>query len=184
MAERGAELLLPGHGFPIRGAERVRQALGETAELLESLHAQTLALMNAGATLDDVLHAVRAPAHLLERPYLRPVYDEPAFIVRNLWRLYGGWWDGDPAQLKPAPAAALAAEIARLAGGPGPIAERARALLEQGELALATHLVELAHRAAPDDPAVGDLRRDVYRRRAASESSLMARSIFRAAAGT
>ena len=54
---------------------------------------------------------------LLARPYLRPLYDEPEFVIRNVWRQYGGWWDGDAAPLKPAPAAALAAELAALAGG-------------------------------------------------------------------
>ena len=108
MAGLGAEIMCPGHGLPIRGADRIRLALSETAELLETLHDQTLALMNAGATLDEVLHAVKAPARLLERPYLRPVYDEPDFVVRNIWRLYGGWYDGNPANLKPAPEAAVA----------------------------------------------------------------------------
>ncbi|HJR25200.1 MAG TPA: alkyl sulfatase dimerization domain-containing protein, partial [Acidimicrobiales bacterium] len=117
MQALGAEVLLPGHGFPIVGADRIDQALGETAELLESLVEQTLALMNAGARLDEIVHAVQAPAHLLDRPYLKPVYDEPEFVVRNLWRLYGGWYDGNPAHLKPAPDAVLAAEVAELAGG-------------------------------------------------------------------
>ena len=182
MAALGPELLLPGHGFPIRGAARIHQALTETAELLESLHEQTLALMNAGATLDDVLHNVRAPEHLLARPYLRPVYDEPAFIVRNIWRRYGGWYDGNPANLKPAPEAAVAAEMARLAGGALRLAERATALAEEGDLALACHLAELARRAAPEDDAIRAARAAVYRRRAKAESSLMARSIYRAAA--
>src|SRR5262249_54323519 len=140
----GAEMLCPGHGFPIRGTERVHQALVDTAELLESLTEQTLAMMNAGARLDDIVHAVRPPAHLLERPYLRPVYDEPEFIVRNVWRLYGGWYDGNPAHLKPAPEAALARELATLAGGATRLADRARALADAGDLALACHLAELA----------------------------------------
>jgi alkyl sulfatase BDS1-like metallo-beta-lactamase superfamily hydrolase len=182
MAALDAEVLCPGHGFPIRGAGRVRRALEETAELLESLHEQTLALMNAGASLDDILHTVRAPAHLLERPYLKPVYDEPEFIVRNVWRLYGGWYDGNPAHLKPAPEAALAVEIAALAGGPGRLVERAQALAAAGDVRLACHLAELAGRAAPDDPAVAAARRDVYRRRAASERSLMARGVYLSAA--
>ena len=37
MASREPELLLPGHGPPIAGAERVQQALGETADYLETL---------------------------------------------------------------------------------------------------------------------------------------------------
>jgi alkyl sulfatase BDS1-like metallo-beta-lactamase superfamily hydrolase len=182
MAALGPELLLPGHGYPIHGAARVRQALIETAELLESLHEQTLAMMNAGATLDDVLNGVRAPEHLLARPYLRPVYDEPAFIVRNIWRRYGGWYDGNPANLKPAPEAAVAAEVARLAGGAGRLVERATAIAETGDLALACHLAEMAARAAPADRDVRAARAAIYKRRAESESSLMARSIYRAAA--
>ena len=124
------EVLLPGHGFPVLGADRVRQALADTAELLDALVDQTVALMNEGARLDEIIHSVVPPAHLLERPYLRPVYDEPEFVVRNVWRLYGGWWDGNPATLKPAPEAVVAAELAELAGGAGALADRALALLE------------------------------------------------------
>ena len=79
------------------GADRVRQALTDTADLLDSLVDQTLAVMNAGGRLDDAIHTVRAPAELEARPYLRPVYDEPEFIVHTVWRQYGGWWDGNPA---------------------------------------------------------------------------------------
>ncbi|RYE85202.1 MAG: MBL fold metallo-hydrolase, partial [Myxococcales bacterium] len=112
-----AAVLCPGHGPPIVGESRVHRALTETAELLESLVEQTLSMMNRGATLDDVIHGVRPPAHLLARPYLRPVYDDPAFLVRNLWRLHGGWYDGNPAHLRPAPEAALARELAEVAHG-------------------------------------------------------------------
>jgi alkyl sulfatase BDS1-like metallo-beta-lactamase superfamily hydrolase len=130
MLKLGPEILLPGHGFPVIGADRVVQALTDTAELLESLLEQTLALMNEGARLDEILHTVEAPKHLLERPYLSPVYDEPEFVVRNIWRLYGGWYDGDPSSLKPARSRDLAEELASLAGGAGALADRARALAE------------------------------------------------------
>lgn len=179
MAALGAEVLCPGHGVPIFGAARVRQALDDTAALLESLIEQTLALMNAGARLEDAVHAVKAPAHLLERPYLRPIYDEPVFIVHNIWREFGGWWDGNPAHVKPAPAAALAVELAALAGGAERLAERAQVLARSGQLALACHLVELAAGAAPDDAAIAAVRHDVYKRRTEAEQSVMARGIFR-----
>ncbi|HYB71604.1 MAG TPA: MBL fold metallo-hydrolase, partial [Candidatus Bathyarchaeia archaeon] len=55
MAAREADLLIPGHGLPIFGSARVREALTETAEWLESLVVQTIALMNTGATLEQVL---------------------------------------------------------------------------------------------------------------------------------
>jgi alkyl sulfatase BDS1-like metallo-beta-lactamase superfamily hydrolase len=172
------EVLLPGHGLPIVGTDRVRRALTEAAELLESLVAQTLALMNEGARLDDIVQAVRAPAHLLERPYLHAVYDEPEFVVRNLWRLYGGWYDGDPSHLKPAPADALAREIAELAGGASRLAARAVEIAAAGDLRLAGHLAELAAQAAPGDAGVHRARAEVFGARARVEASTMSKGIF------
>src|ERR1019366_6397436 len=182
IAELPAEVLCPGHGPPIFGRERVRRALVETAELLESLVEQTLAIMNDGGTLDDALGSVRAPAALLARPYLRPIYDEPEFVVRNIWRLYGGWWDGDPSPLKPARARALALELASLAGGARRLADRATELASSGDLALACHLPEAAWLAAPDDRGIARVRADVYTQRGRAETSLMARGIFSTAA--
>jgi glyoxylase-like metal-dependent hydrolase (beta-lactamase superfamily II) len=198
------EYLLPGHGLPVIGADRVRQALTDTADLLDVLVDRTLEVMNAGGRLDDAIHGVRPPADLEARPYLRPVYDEPEFIVRNVWRLYGGWWDGNPATLKPAPERALAAELAGLAGGPAALADRALALTEQAladgapagrasvvrgsapdpetALRLAGHLAELAWLAAPGDGAIAEARHRVFSARADTATSTMARGIFRWAA--
>jgi len=178
MAALGAEVLLPGHGVPIFGEARVHTALSETAELLELLHDRALAMMNDGATLEELLRAVAVPEELAARPYLQPIYDEPEFIVRNVWRLYGGWWDGDPAALKPPPAAALAGEVAALAGGVAALLARAEERAAAGELALACQLAEWAARAAPDDAGVIAARRKIYRARADGETSLMARGIF------
>jgi len=184
IAALNAEVLLPGHGLPVMGADRVRQALEESAELLEYLHTETLIMMNAGATLDDIIHTVRAPDRLLERPYLRPVYDDPEFILHNLWRQYGGWFDGNPARLKPPRDKTLALEIATMAGGPEALAKRALAVAKAGDLRTAAQLVQWAFVAtAPNDKArvVARAHTEIYRQRAQEETSLMAKGIFRAA---
>jgi glyoxylase-like metal-dependent hydrolase (beta-lactamase superfamily II) len=178
MAALEPELLLPGHGLPIRGTERVRQALVDTATLLESLHDQTLDLMNQGARLDDIVHTVHAPPELLARPYLRPIYDEPEFVVRNIWRLYGGWYDGNPARLKPPPDADIAREVAALGGGAGRLADRAAELAAAGDLRLAAQLAEWAAAAAPDDRTAQQARADVFAARAQVEASTMSKGIF------
>jgi len=178
MIELEPEVLLPGHGLPIVGAARVKQALSEGAELLESLVEQTLALMNAGARLDDIVHTVQAPPHLIARPYLQAVYDEPEFVVRNIWRLYGGWYDGDPSHLKPAPAAVLARELADLAGGASRLAERAREVAAAGDMRLAGHLAELAAQAAPVDKGVHAARAEIFGTRAKEEASTMSKGVF------
>ncbi len=178
MAALDAEIMLPSHGAPIFGADRIRQALTETAEYLESLVQQTLDGLNAGARLDELIHSVKPPARLADRVYLQAKYDEPEFIVRNLWRRYGGWYDGNPAHLKPAPDAELASALAGLAGGPAALADAARRAADAGELRLAGHLAEFAAQAAPHDRAVHAARADINQARAAAESSLMAKGIF------
>ena len=176
------ELLLPAHGPPIGGQDRIAHVLGDTARALESLHEQVLAMMNAGARLNDVIHTVRLPDELAHRPWLKATYDEPEFVVRNLWRLYGGWYDGNPASLKPARDTDLAKELANLAGGAEVLARRAERLAGDGELRLACHLAEMAALAAPDAPMVHAVRATVFELRRDAESSFMATGIFGAAA--
>src|SRR4029078_1532405 len=134
MCALGAETMIPGHGLPLFGADRSREALTDTADLLDSLESQVLALMNAGAPLDRVLHEVEMPQHLLAKPYLRPGYDHPQFILSNICRLYGGGCDGEPDNLLPAPRAEQAREWVSMAGGIGKVLERAAALKSAGEL--------------------------------------------------
>jgi alkyl sulfatase BDS1-like metallo-beta-lactamase superfamily hydrolase len=164
--------------LPVGGRERVHTVLLDIAGALELLVEQGLALMNEGARLDTLLHEIRLPDEMLEKPYLRPVYDEPEFVLRNVWRLYGGWYDGNPAHLKPAAELVLAREVATLAGGARALASRAREVAGAGDLRLACELVEWAGLAAPDDRSVHGMRAEIYKERRRSELSLMARGVY------
>jgi glyoxylase-like metal-dependent hydrolase (beta-lactamase superfamily II) len=177
MAEKRPGVLLPGHGPAITGEAAVRAALLDTAEYLRALVDGTLERMNRGERGARIVHEVRPPAHLADRPYLQPLYDRPEFIVRNLLRLHGGWWNGNPAELLPAHEAAVAREIAALAGGVPVLVERGRALLST-DVVMACHLAEWAALAAPADRAALELKRDAFTARASAEASLMARNIF------
>lgn len=184
MAGLGAEILLAGHGLPIFGADRVHEALTGTADLLQSIEDQTLALMNRGLPLDTVIHEVSVPAHLRDRPYLQPVYDHPQFLVRNVWRLFGGWYDGEPDNLLPAPRADQAREWVALAGGLTAVCDRVAALIDAGDARLACHLAEFAILTAPDDARAHDLRAAAYDAHSAAQTSSMARNILAHAAAS
>lgn len=181
MAEKSPRILLPGHGPAITGEPDVKAALTETAEYLESLVNETLARMNRGERGSTIARDVAPPSHLSGRSYLEPLYDRPEFIVRNLLRLYGGWWNGNPAELLPAREDALAREIATLAGGVDALVSRGRSLLPT-DLVMACHLAEWAALAAPSDRGALTLKRDAFKARAEAESSLMGRNIFTRAA--
>jgi alkyl sulfatase BDS1-like metallo-beta-lactamase superfamily hydrolase len=182
MIAREPELLLPAHGLPIEGRDRIAMVLGDIAGALEHLVAEVVDMMNAGEVLDSIVHQVSVPDDVLAKPYLRPLYDEPEFVVRNVWRQFGGWWDGAPSRLKPSPDAVLATELAELAGDAGVLIERAAALSASGDHRLASHLADFAGWAAPADVAIHAERAVIYRARRAAESSLMAKGIFAGAA--
>ena len=182
MIAKGPELLLPAHGLPIAGKERIARVLDEIATALENLVRDVVTMMNAGETLNTIIHTVRVPEATLGKPYLRPLYDEPEFVVRNIWRLFGGWWDGAPSRLKPSPDEVLAVELASLSGGADVLMRRAAELAASGDLRLACHLADFAGWAAPDDPEIHHMRADVYEARRKSEASLMSKGIFKGAA--
>ena len=59
------ELMLPAHGLPVAGEERIALVLGDVAGALESLLSQTLEAMNAGLSLNAVLGEVHLDPDLL-----------------------------------------------------------------------------------------------------------------------
>jgi glyoxylase-like metal-dependent hydrolase (beta-lactamase superfamily II) len=181
MAALEAEWLFPGHGLVVHGREAVRTLLTETARYLWRIIEQVRERMNAGEVPEDIFHAVDADPELAGRSFLQATYDHPKFIVRNLLRLWGGWWNGNAADLLPARWETQASEIAALAGGVAALVTRGRALLAAGELAMAAHVAEWATRAAPAERPAQELKRDVYARRLREERSLMAQGIYRAA---
>ncbi|MBU2648195.1 MBL fold metallo-hydrolase [bacterium] len=182
MAAMEADFFLPAHGLPIRGRVRISTVLLDAAQALDTVIQQTLEMMNAGLTLNDTLAAIQLPADLMAKPYLRPLYDEPDFVIRNIWRLYGGWYDGNPSRLKPPSDQALAMEMAKMAGGALKLAQKAGDLAEKGELSLASHLVEAAKDADPNNLEVHAIRSMVYTILRKEARSLMSKGIYRSAA--
>ncbi len=182
MAAKQPRTLAPGHGGPVvDDPSKVQRILIETAEYLEAIVERTIAVMNEGSPPHvDVVRAVELPQS--DSPWLYPGYDEGEFIVRNVIRYFGGWYTGRPSELKPAPRGEVAREIAALAGGASALLDRAEQLAAAGEQPLASHLVDYALEAAPDDPEVQARVAALYEQRSRGETSLMATNLFRSAA--
>jgi alkyl sulfatase BDS1-like metallo-beta-lactamase superfamily hydrolase len=170
--------LLPGHGPVLSGEDRIQEALLTTAHFLRSIHDQVVAGMNDGKWLEDIIREIDWPP--TDKPWLQPVYDHPEFVARNVYRLYGGWYDGDPANILPAHSEEIAAALIA-ATGAEPILSRARKLRDDGDLQLASHLTDFVRKGDPDNRQAWELWRDLFAARAAGEPSLMARGAFHAA---
>jgi glyoxylase-like metal-dependent hydrolase (beta-lactamase superfamily II) len=182
MAAKGARSLAPGHGGPVVDTpELVERILIETADYLEAIVERTVEALNDGSPPHvDIVRRVELPD--TDAPWLRPIYDEGEFIVRNVIRWFGGWYSGRPSELKPATRDDVATAIAELAGGAGAVLARADEIVEQGDVRLACHLADYALEAAPDDPTIQEGVAAIYERRAQGETSLMAINLYRSAA--
>ncbi|MBI1818021.1 MAG: MBL fold metallo-hydrolase [Deltaproteobacteria bacterium] len=174
------EGLAPGHGPAITGAARVREACLETARALRWLHDEVVRRLNEGQWAEQIVAEVNAlPPDLASKAYLRPIYGCPTFIVHGILRRYGGWFDGNAANLFPSRTAAIAREVLNLADG-GRLLERARAL-RATDVQLALHLVDLVidggDHARRSDAL--QLKSELLNARADVEPSFIARNIFR-----
>ena len=170
--------LLPGHGPALSGEDRIQDALTSTAAFLRSIHDQVVTKMNEGKWLEDILREIEYPP--ADKPWLRPIYDHPEFIARNVYRLYGGWYSGDPAEILPAHSHDIARELVGVCGADKLLA-RARALRDAGQLQLACHVVGFVRKGDPDNRDGWQLWRDLFAARIETETSLMARGAFHAA---
>jgi alkyl sulfatase BDS1-like metallo-beta-lactamase superfamily hydrolase len=178
MLKLDCELFLPGHGFPIIGKTRIKLALETTSSFLRTIEDQTLKLMNQGKSLNQVLHEVEIPENLMNHAWLTPIYDDPQFLIRMIWRRYGGWWDGEYDRLLPSPRKAEAIAWVELSGGIENIISKALEQSNQENYAVAAHLIETAFHADHNNEKTHKARSEIYRKFSLKQSSSMGRNIL------
>lgn len=146
------ELLITGHGDPLKGQEHIRVALTRIFDAVTYLHDETVRRMNAGEGLHTIMQSVRLPPELT----LSPLGRGPLrWYVRAIWEEYSGWFHQElTSELYATPASAIWPTLARMAGGAGALADQAESFLQAGEPERALHMIEIALAAAPQNAAI------------------------------
>jgi glyoxylase-like metal-dependent hydrolase (beta-lactamase superfamily II) len=140
------ELLITGHGEPIRGAEEIRARLTLIRDATAYLRDRTFEGMNAGTDLWTLMREITLPPEL----DIPQGHGKVPWIVRAIWEEHAGWFRYESTtELYAVPASAVHAELAGLAGGPGPLAARAEAHLAGGRPLEALHIAEIALAHSP-----------------------------------
>lgn len=147
----GAELVITGHGDPIRGGAAIRADLDAMHAAVSYLERETIAGMNAGRTVQDLMREVALPADLK----IGEFHGKTSWVVRAIWEENGGWFhyaDGTTA-LYGVPRGAVSADLVELAGGAGAIVARAHVHVAADRPLEALHLLDIALGVAPDHAA-------------------------------
>ncbi|GIX29714.1 MAG: alkyl sulfatase [Porticoccaceae bacterium] len=143
----GAELLITGHGEPIRGAREIRSSLDRMHAAVSWIHDRTVEGMNAGRDLYTLMREIRLPPELAIGEY----HGKVSWAVRTIWHEYSGWFLMESTtELYGVPRSSVHRDLAELAGGAGALAERAAAHLAAGRPLEALHLLDVALDAEPD----------------------------------
>lgn len=143
----GAEILITGHGDPIRGADRIRADLDKMHAAVSYIRDQTLAGMNAGKDVQTLMREISLPEDIR----IGEFHGKVSWAVRTIWEEYSGWFHYDSTtSLYGVPRSSVYGDLAELAGGPTVLAARADQKLADGKPLEAILLLDIALGAAPD----------------------------------
>ncbi len=143
----GAELLITGHGDPIRGAGQIRAALDKMHGAVSWVRDYTLAGMNAGKDVHRLMREVALPPE----HKIGEFHGKASWAVRTIWEEYSGWFHYDSTtSLYGVPRSSVDTDLVELAGGADALARRAA---EKAEPLEAIHLLDIALGAEPGNRA-------------------------------
>lgn len=135
------ELLITGHGEPIRGAHKIRAALDRMYAAVSYVNQAVIAGMNAGKDVYTLMREIKLPEDLTVGEF----HGKVSWAVRSIWEEYSGWFHYDSTtSLYAIPRSSVDADLAELAGGAGALAARARQKLSAGRPLEALHLLDIA----------------------------------------
>lgn len=174
--------LVPSHGKPLAGIEKIDVVLANYTAAIRHVHDETVKRVNQGQTLEQARNEVTLPGSLSRLPYLQERYGTVAWSVAGIYRQYTGWYNFNPVNLNPGPRAVLFQALLDASGGPGPLLERARRALDEGQNQLALELSDVVLSTRPQHVPASAIRLRALRRLGAAAENNVAKNIYRSEA--
>jgi alkyl sulfatase BDS1-like metallo-beta-lactamase superfamily hydrolase len=141
------ELLITGHGEPVRGAQRIAEQLTRLREAIQYLHDRTIEGMNAGKDVYTLMGEIHLPPEL----ELGEGHGKVAWAVRAIYVYYNGWFDFESiADMYHVPTQSVVDDLVELAGGAEALAARGRQRVDNDEPLQALRLTDMALQVSPD----------------------------------
>lgn len=181
----GAEMLIREYGPDIHGADNVRDMLSTVRDALRWLRAETLARMNVGMVIEDVVNDIDYPAEWADSPWMPQTYGCADYVIREVWRIEAGWWDRNITTVHPAPTADSTKAVLDAIIDKAAVLVAARAHLAAGEPQLALHVVDLlamAHGDAAEVVEARELKATIAGALADDSPTYMSENYYRAVA--
>ena len=163
LREFNADILIPHHGHPVEGADKISKLLTDYRDAIQFIHDQTLRYMNKGYTPDEIKEVVTMPARLRDHPWLGEFYGSYKHSIPAICVGYLGWYEGDPIALDPTPWLEKAQRYMDMMGGRETVLAEARNALDDGDSQWAAELATWVVRANKSDAEARALKAEALR---------------------
>ena len=152
--ELDPELLVTGHGDPIRGRDEIRTGLTRIRDATQWLHDRTVEDMNAGENVHTLMAEIVLPPELA----VGQGHGKTSWCVRAIWEEYAGWFHyRSTTELYPVPQEAVHPDVVQLAGAEA-LVRRAREHADAERPVEALHLTDMVLHGDPADTAALEVR--------------------------
>src|SRR5262249_9718870 len=134
------EILLLGHGMPVKGSAEIAKQLTRERDAILYVHDAVVGGMNDGKDVFTLMRDIHLPPALS----LNESFGRVSWAVRGIYDGYAGWFDLNPSTMYETPATAVYGDVVRLAGGLDAITKLALERIQAGKPADALHLATIA----------------------------------------
>ena len=156
------EVYFGQHNWPIWGNERIREFITKHRDVYKYMHDQTVRLMNAGYTPNEIADKIQLPDSLASYFGTRGYYGDVRHNVKAIYQMYLGAYDGNPAHLNPLVPKESARRYVELMGGNAKVVEAARMAYDKGEYRWVAELLDQVVLNQPGDKAAKELLAQTY----------------------
>ena len=152
--------------------------VNDTIEVIRNLFDQVITYINKDVHITEMIHLVKVPDHLKNKPHLQFSYSRPEFFVFNTYRWYHGYFDGNPANLLPRPEKEVKAALMQVIGDPQKVLDKAEELYQAGRAQLGLEVLDVLIQAEPENIKARQMRLKLLEKIRTGDSNLMSRNAY------
>ena len=158
----GTEVYFGQHNWPIWGNAHIQDFIKAHRDVYKYTHDQTVRLINAGYTRNEIADKIKLPKSLEDHFGARGYYGDLRHNVRAVYQFYLGAYDGNPATLNPLPPQESAKHYLELLGGADKAVAAAQTAYDKGEYRWAAELLNHVVFGDPSSKAAKELLAKTY----------------------
>ena len=158
----GTEVYFGQHNWPIWGNAHIQDFIKAHRDVYKYTHDQTVRLINAGYTRNEIADKIKLPKSLEDHFGARGYYGDLRHNVRAVYQFYLGAYDGNPANLNPLPPQESAKHYLELLGGADKAVAAAQTAYDKGEYRWAAELLNHAVFGDPSSKVAKELLAKTY----------------------